>query len=240
MPNHITNIIEIKGDPARVKALFEAVKSDEYGLGSIDFNKLVPMPSELDIEEGSRTDRGLKAYKDFIEVYTFNGKKEDFDLLNIPEKSEQAFLRVRPDIDRAAWDLGKKAFQNQQKYGVTTWYKWRVRNWGTKWNAYGYEGGVQFDGKSLRFQTAWSPPQPIVAKLAEMYPDLDFIHQFASEDIGVNCGENEYHNGSLCGEYRPAGREAMEYANGLWGNDGQEEDEEMEDDEDMDSGMSMK
>lgn len=31
MPNHVTNIIEIKGDPARVKALFEAVKSDEYG-----------------------------------------------------------------------------------------------------------------------------------------------------------------------------------------------------------------
>ena len=81
MPNHVTNIIEIKGDTARVKALFEAIKNDEYGLGSIDFNKLVPMPPELDIEEGSHTDRGLKAYQDFIEVYTFNGKKENFDLL---------------------------------------------------------------------------------------------------------------------------------------------------------------
>ncbi|MEY8312512.1 hypothetical protein AALA61_11090 [Oscillospiraceae bacterium 42-9] len=109
MPNHITNIIEIKGDPQRVRALFEAVKSDEYGLGSIDFNKLALMPPELGIEEGSRTDRGLKAYKDFIEIYTFNGKKEDFDLLNIPKKLEQAFLRVRPDIDRAAWDLGRRA-----------------------------------------------------------------------------------------------------------------------------------
>ena len=122
MPNHVTNIIEIKGDPARVKALFEAVKSDEYGLGSIDFNKLIPMPPELDIEESSQTDRGLKAYKDFIEVYTFNGKKEDFDLLNIPQKAEQAFLRVRPDIDRAAWNLGRQAFQNEQKYGAATWY----------------------------------------------------------------------------------------------------------------------
>ena len=233
MPNHVTNIIEIKGDPQRVRALFEAVKSDEYGLGSIDFNKLTPMPPELDIKEGSRTDRGLKAYCDFIEVYTFNGRKEDFDLLNIPEKSEQAFLRVRPDIDRAAWDLGKKAFRNKQKYGVTSWYDWRIKNWGTKWNAYGYEGGVQFDGKSLRFQTAWSPPEPIIAKLAEMYPDLDFTHQWADEDIGQNCGEDEYHNGSLCGEYRPAGREAVEYANSLWGNDGQEEDEDMDEEESM-------
>lgn len=184
MPNHVTNIIEIKGDPARVKALFESVKNDEYGLGSIDFNKLIPMPPELDMEEGNRTTRGLKAYKDFIEIYTFNDKKGDFDLLNIPEKSEQAFLRVRPDIDRAAWDLGRQAFQNEQKYGAATWYKWRTRNWGTKWNAYGYEGGVQFDGKSLRFQTAGSPPKPIVTKLSEMYPDLDFTHQWADEDIG--------------------------------------------------------
>ena len=227
MPNHVTNIIEIKGNPDRVKALFEAVKNDEYGLGSIDFNKLIPMPPELDIEESSQTARGLKAYKEFIEVYTFNGKKDDFDLLNIPQKAEQAFLRVRPDIDRTAWNLGRQAFQNEQKYGAATWYKWRTRNWGTKWNAYGYEAGVQFDGKSLHFLTAWAPPQPIVAKLAEMYPDLDFTHQFANEDIGMNCGEDEYHNGSLCGEYRPAQQEAVDFANDLWGYDGMEEDEDM-------------
>lgn len=231
MPNHVTNIIEIKGNPDRVKALFEAVKNDEYGLGSIDFNKLIPMPPELDIEESSQTDRGLKAYKEFIEVYTFNGKKDDFDLLNIPQKAEQAFLRVRPDIDRTAWNLGRQAFQNEQKYGAATWYKWRTRNWGTKWNAYGYEGGVQFDGKSLRFLTAWAPPQPIVAKLAEMYPDLDFTHQFASEDIGMNCGEDGYHNGRLCDEYYPTGQEAIDYANDLWGYDGMEEDEDMDDGE---------
>lgn len=234
MPNHVTNIIEIKGDPARVKALFEAIKSDEFGLGSIDFNKLIPMPPELDIEEGSQTKQGLKAYNDFIEVYTFNGKKENFDLSNIPEKAEQAFLRVRPDIDSATWKLGKQAFQNQQRWGFTTWYGFCTRQWGTKWNAYGYEDGVQFDGHSLRFWSAWSPPQPVIDKLSEMYPDLDFVHQFADEDIGHNCGEDEYHNGSLCGEYRPAGVEAVEYANSLWGNG------ELEEDEDLDSGISMK
>jgi hypothetical protein len=233
VPNHVTNIIEIKGDTARVKALFEAIKNDEYGLGSIDFNKLIPMPPELDIEEGSRTDRGLKAYRDFIEVYTFNGKKEDFDLLNIPEKSEQAFLRVHPEVDQTEWELGRQAFKNQQKYGTPTWYKWRIRNWGTKWNAYGYEGGVQFDGKSLRFLTAWAPPTPIVAKLAQTYPDLDFTHQWVDEDIGYNCGEVEYHNGAPDGEFFPAGQEAVDYANSLWGNNEQEEDEDTDEEESM-------
>ena len=130
-------------------------------------------------------------------------------------------------------DLGKQAFRNEQKYGAATWYKWRIRNWGTKWNAYGYEDDVHFDGKTPRFLTAGSPPQPVIAKLSEMYPDLDFIHQFASEDIGVNCGEDEYHNGSLCGEYRPAQQEAVNFANGLWGFDGIEEDEDMYDGESM-------
>ena len=225
MPNHVTNIIEIKGNPARIKAMFEAVKSDEYDLGSIDFNKLLPMPPELDVEESSRTTRGLKAYKDFLEVYNFN-REPNIDLGSIPEKAEQAFLRVRPDIDSAAWSLGKQAYQNKQKYDVHSWYDWRIKNWGTKWNAYGYEGGVQLDGKSLRFQTAWSPPQRIVAKLANLFPDLDFTHQFASDDIGVNCGEDEYHNGSLCGEYRPAGLEARNFANELWGYEDMDEDEE--------------
>jgi hypothetical protein len=230
VPNHVTNIIKIEGNPARIKAVFEAIKNDEYGLGSIDFNKLVPMPPELDIEEGSQTKRGLKAYQDFIEVYTFNGKKEDFDLLNIPEKSEQAFLRVHPDIDQTEWKLGKQAFQNQQKYGIPTWYKWRTRNWGTKWNAYGYEGGVQFDGKTLQFLTAWAPPTPIVEKLAAMYPDLDFVHQWADEDIGYNCGEIEYHNGSPDGEFYPTGQEAVDYANGLWGFYGMDEYEDESED----------
>lgn len=230
MPNHVTNIIKIEGNPARINTLFAAIKNDEYGLGSIDFNKLTPMPEDLDIEEGPRTTRGLKAYNDFIEIYTFNSKKENFDLLNIPEKSEQAFLRVHSDIDQTEWKLGRQAFENQQKYGTPTWYKWRTRNWGTKWNAYGYEGGVQFDGKTLQFLTAWAPPTPIVAKLATMYPDLDFVHQWADEDIGYNCGEVEYHNGSPDGEFYPTGQEAVDYANSLWNFDGMDEDEEESED----------
>ena len=70
-----------------------------------------------------------------------------------------------------------------------------------------------------------------MAKLAELYPDLDFTHQFANEDIGMNCGEDGYHNGKLCDEYYPTGQEAIDYAYDLWGYDGMEEDEDMDDSE---------
>lgn len=46
------------------------------------------------------------------------------------------------------------------------WYNWRVANWGTKRK--GYDGGISDDGSTFTFDTAWSPPLPIIKKLAEL------------------------------------------------------------------------
>ena len=77
MPNHVENHIEFSGDTRQIKTMLESIKNDEYGIGTIDFNKIIPMPESLHIEAGSRTDQGLKAYRDFIEVYTFGRPAED-------------------------------------------------------------------------------------------------------------------------------------------------------------------
>lgn len=47
MPNHVTNILVVSGDEKQRQAMFEAIKSDEHGLGSIDFNKVIPMPENI-------------------------------------------------------------------------------------------------------------------------------------------------------------------------------------------------
>lgn len=47
MPNHVTNILRVSGDPEQVRAMFEAIKDDKIGLGSIDFNKVIPMPAHI-------------------------------------------------------------------------------------------------------------------------------------------------------------------------------------------------
>ena len=47
MPNHITNRIKLIGDPAEVCRLLEAVKNDEYGIGTLDFEKIIPMPENI-------------------------------------------------------------------------------------------------------------------------------------------------------------------------------------------------
>ena len=47
-----------------------------------------------------------------------------------------------------------------------SWYDWRVQNWGTKWT--GYDGRFNDDQTAFSFCTAWSPPLPIIKKLAEI------------------------------------------------------------------------
>ena len=224
MPNHIINNIRIFGTPALIRKLLESIQDDEQSLGTIDFNKIIPMPESLRIECGSNTDKGLKAFADFMQVYTLAGTREDADLENIPKEAEEAFLRIRSDITPEQWSLGKIAYKNQSKYGVPTWYEWSINNWGTKWNAYECAPNeLSDDSTVLHFWTAWSPPHPVLQMLSEQHPELEIIHEWADEDIGMNCGRREYQSGDLIYEYYPEGDEATIFACELWGLDSSEE-----------------
>lgn len=118
MPNHLMSKLHFSGEQKKINELLESIKGEET---LFDFNKVLPMPESLNIEAGSRTDNGLKAYKDFITAYTMDGTEKK-DLLNIPKEKEEIFLRMRPDIKRDEWNLGKAAFQNEQKYGTSSWH----------------------------------------------------------------------------------------------------------------------
>lgn len=205
MPNHVTNIIKLEGDKEQIQKLFEAICNDEYGPGTIDFEKITPMPQSLDIESGSRTEKGLNAYYEFSLVYKeLNGDNADY--LNIPPKAEKAFLAQRNDISKDEWELGKAAFKNILQYGFADWYNWRVANWGTKWNAYGYDEHDDYSNKdTLEFLTAWSAPHPVISKLSEMFPEVEINHKWADEDMGYNVGEHVYNGGERIEENIPTG-----------------------------------
>ena len=69
MPNHITNLISFGEQPEQVAAFHQMLRDlrQKDGVyGSIDFNKLIPMPKALDIESGTRATNGLDAYRRFI------------------------------------------------------------------------------------------------------------------------------------------------------------------------------
>ncbi len=81
----------LKGDEQKIREMLETIQYDELGLGTVDFNKIIPMPKSLNIESGSRTDRGLKAYSDCIDVYVFGRNADDAlnAIKNIPKESEK-------------------------------------------------------------------------------------------------------------------------------------------------------
>ena len=220
MPNHIENIITLKGNEKQIREMLEVIKNDDYSLETVDFNKIIPMSESLNIEAGSRTDRGLKLYKEFIEECLFDRKETDILKISAETlaESEKAYLSKRKDIDSAEWKLGKTAWNNIQNYGAPTWYEWCTNNWGTKWNAYGYDEGTDYSASgNLHFQTAWSAPHPVIKKLAQMYPDIIFEHEWADEDIGVNCGRKCYSTGGCTEEYYPESEiEATEFAFRVW------------------------
>lgn len=92
-------------------------------------------------------------------------------------------------------------------------------DYGEKVSREDYENEVTDSNPTLSFQTAWSAPHPILAKLAEMYPEVSFEHTWADEDIGQNCGQATYANGECTGRYYPEGSEAIIFANSVWGYD---------------------
>jgi len=60
---------------------------------------------------------------------------------------------------------------------------WCRENWGTKWGFYAIKGPIQsynVNGTTVayHFKTAWNPPLPLIQKMAEMFPALEFKLEF--------------------------------------------------------------
>jgi len=53
------------------------------------------------------------------------------------------------------------------------WYHWHIDNWGTKWNSYDCELADEDDERlEYHFNTAWGPPEGVILKLRELYPEV--------------------------------------------------------------------
>ena len=240
MPNHVMNRIHFDCSDEKAKEIMEAVMydpktedEDVSGPGTIDFNRLIPMPPDLMIEAGSSTEQGIELY-----LTAVNPDTPDYDLPKMPKdkfdkllcdlNGERRFTMYKPrlseeEIQRYTMyssfgklaDTGKRAINNMLKYGATTWYDWSIKNWGTKWNSYDPWKGEE---KGLIFSTAWSAPHPILEELTVRFTGVYFTHEWADEDIGQNCGRREYLNGECVGDWVPETRkEAIEFATGVWG-----------------------
>ncbi len=218
MPNYVLNCVVMTGKQQRIDELVRAVQFADEAPGSVDFNKVIPMPTELDIPECSDTDNGFRLYSDFVEIYKIGLGNRPFDALNIPIKAENAFLDYRRGISERTWTHGKAAYRNFEKYGFKTWLDWRLKMWNTISEGRRFE---PFADNTLRFETAWTRASPVVECLSKMYPDITFGYAWADEDFGNNVGEVELKGGKKTFENIPTPftKEAYEMAADIRGED---------------------
>jgi hypothetical protein len=106
-------------------------------------------------------------------------------------------------------DASQKRKQLREEYNVpqdriyaidsfnSAGYEWCYKNWGTKWNAYRVEMVLREEYQAIiKFETAWSPPFPVIAKLAEMFPHGKFTLQFCEPGEAYS-GSAYYERGKL-------------------------------------------
>ena len=206
MPNHITNILEFDCGPMEFRRLAESLRSSSLEpLGQVDFNRLIPMPSCLDIEAGSRGEAGYTEYRAYMEEAKGKAPEERQAL----EEKHRGRFRDDPEI----WELGKQYYENVEKYGCPNWYDWCVSHWNTKWNAYHCVPVLASD-RRLEFLTAWSSVPPIVEAISKKIPETQIGYAWADENIGYNVGMIVVRDGKLLEENIPEGgsKEAYEMA----------------------------
>ena len=194
----------------------------------IDLNKVIPMPSELNIEaEGLHTllasrysqDNDLIAAiqtvpEDVVASLTPANLKE-FIASSCPKTSQATISRLETYSEESYGNFCQ-AIKNLRKFGYPSWYEWRVENWGTKWNAYQQS---RTSANEFSFQTAWSHPSPIIDLLSKMFRSIVFRVKYADEDKGHNLGHYTIQSGVVTyrDDFEAGSQAAQRFSCDVWG-----------------------
>lgn len=163
MPNWCENRVEFSGPAGDLEKLRKLIGTDEQ---PISFQKIKPMPQELDVESGSCSLGYDVVYGDAEKVLNYpwvkaTGITDREGLICYLKKEHPDYL-----------ELAERYKSNLERYGFTDWYGWRIANWGTKWDI-GPEDVQVLDESpgylGVEFYTAWAPPEGIHAALLELF-----------------------------------------------------------------------
>lgn len=179
MANIVRNVLHMK----------DITKAPIYSLGDkgrweIDFEKIVPMAEDLNIEAGNMESAAIEYVireccgKVYLgrSYYTGEAIKARAKIL---DKAEEEIGREE------LIEKGLRYITNIARHGYSTWHDWRIENWGTKWNAFDTE---VIDKDTVKFSTATATPETILRKLSMQRPDTVLEITWASDDVWGEAG----------------------------------------------------
>lgn len=198
MPNHVTN---------ELTASKEAIDFLAGDNGTIDFNKVVPMPeiiragsSTPAIEDWAKIAMGYTtvaslstAHRHPADSFKDGNYGAAADALH--QSNVIRMLNEGPfpkDFSDADFETLIKYMRALKQTGHATWFTWAREKWGTKWNAYDADRRSE---SVVRFDTAWSTPLPVIVALSQKFPADEIRIRWADEDFGNNVGDYTLKNG---------------------------------------------
>ena len=234
MANEVRNLVEFDAPFNKKEFIKKFFTEYEHGY-FFDFEKVIPMPKELKLGEGSLSDIALSYYRkkatsSLDQILTQINPKlfekfEDDDIFSgeyaeivpfLSEKSQKIIKEKRDFTNEESLlilhDIGKILDDNITKYNFPTWFGWSLFNWGTK----GQPFYASLYDSILEFTTLNNPPIPIYRKLS--YLDYNFTARYADEVSGYGCGIIVSYNRSIHNtKLQDCSKKAYKISKELWG-----------------------
>ena len=209
MANKIANKLVVNATTEEdIEKFLSAIIGIENGeFLHIDFERIFPTPKCLP-DTLCDSEHEIALY-----YYLMTTGNEDMvdKLFTFPQLFSMDIYKDKTEKELSDYKIrGEKIFNIALQCGSIDWRDWRINNWGTKWNA--YETDIDcFDGSVvLSFYTANHGAIPVIKKLVEMFPNLEFFYKYADEVIAYNCGEAYGVDGNFSFKYAEDGSdEAM-------------------------------
>lgn len=167
MPNWCDNELTVKGKKEELNKFKEFAKTKE---GVLDEEKFIPYP-----EEYRERDRLAGRY-DELKNKKNKTKEEEAELVILSLEAEHGWIKD-------GFNMGG--------------HEWCCANWGTKWGICHSELKEEDENELFYyFDTAWSPPIPIIIKMSEMFPKLKFNLKYYEGGMRF-CGSMELKEGCI-------------------------------------------
>ncbi len=176
MPNWTENELTITGpDVQKVLNAICSLNPLDEDMQVLDFDRIIPYPAQF----------------------------KELDLLNIEYQGKYHAIEMDDPQSQAKHESlaseygvepGTPCLQDGYNSGG---YEWCCDHWGTKWNATRPVLTLHQEPMKafIEFDTAWSPPLPVIEKLAEMFPDHEFTLNYFEGGMGF-CGQIQWGGGT--------------------------------------------
>jgi hypothetical protein len=165
-------------------------------------NSVIPKPAVLEgTQSGSEASVGIAALVGSVITIDFTRERwlppeviAGWAPYRHAELARQWLAENKPQ----ALEEGRKCLAAVAETGYPDWFEWCTANWGTKWGTYDFAERERSDGRYVfKFESAWSFPEPVFRKLAEMHPSLAFDVIAYDEGSNFGCegqfgGRNDY------------------------------------------------